>query len=90
MIVRVFPDILHPVYDNPNEPRINNTMFLPETFPDTALLSEDFIADLKGTSRVSSILPRQFSKDEVEEAILKYFSAIVQGRVLSEMSRQGS
>lgn len=90
LIIRVFPDILHPVYDKPNDPKINNTMFLPEIFPHEALLSEDYITELKGSSRVSSILPKNFSKDEVEEAIIKYFSAIVQGKLLNEISRQNS
>ena len=65
-------------------------MFLPEIFPHEALLSEDYITELKGSSRVSSILPKNFSKDEVEEAILRYFSAIVQGKLLNEISRQSS
>ena len=59
-------------------------MFLPEQFPDTALLSEKNISEMRFSTRVQSILPSDFESSEINDLILLYFHRIVSGEAGSQ------
>lgn len=64
-------------------------MFLPETFPETALLKEVNIAEMRFTTRVQSILPADYDASEIEQSILLYFQQILGGEVIGTDPGQG-
>ena len=58
-------------------------MFLPEIFPEEGLLSEENIAEMKFTTRVQKILPKDFQVSDIRESMAMYFNGVMGGQILS-------